>query len=87
MADSTVNDTLDRFDSLQQKLAQLDAMLNMSYGCAGEAFRNMNDALQDNYLWACSTLATECVDLVCTLYQADFKGKSAYMKEQEASHA
>lgn len=35
MADSTVNDTLDRFDLLQQKLAQLDAMLNMSYGCAG----------------------------------------------------
>lgn len=71
MADSTVNDTLDRFDLLQQKLAQLDAMLNMSYGCAGEAFRNMNDALQDNYLWACSTLATECVDLVCGISPAN----------------
>lgn len=87
MAESTVNDTLDRFDSLQQKLAQLDAMLTMSYGCAGEAFRNMSDALQENFLWACSDLASECVELVSVLDQADFKGESAYMKTPEIGRA
>lgn len=87
MADSTVNDTLDRFDSLQQKLAQLDAMLNMSYGCAGEAFRNMNDALQDNYLWACSTLATECVDLVCGLSLASVDSEGGCDGKKVVDHA
>ena len=70
MADLTVNDTIDRLDSLQQKLAQLEAMLMMSYGCAGETFRCMNDVLQDNYLWACSNLASECKDLVFGLSSA-----------------
>lgn len=87
MADLTVNDTIECLDSLQRKLAQLNAMLNMSYGCAGEAFRNMSDALQENFLWACSDLASECVELVSVLDQADFKGESAYMKTPEIGHA
>lgn len=60
MADSTVSDTLDRIDTLHKKLAQLEAMLHMTFGTAGDTFRAMSDSLQDNYLWACSTLTGEC---------------------------
>ena len=63
MSEQKATDTLDRIDLLNQKLAQLDAMLVMAYGEGGEVFRNMNDHLQDNYLWACSSLAADCKDL------------------------
>ena len=33
-------------------LAQAAAMVHMTFGNAGETFRNMNDDLQENYLWA-----------------------------------
>lgn len=87
MAESTVSDTLDRLDSLQQKLAQLDAMLHMAYGNAGEAFRGMNDDLQDKYIWACSTLAGECHQLADGLSLADFNPHSVLKQKPEASHA
>jgi hypothetical protein len=68
MAKSIVhgNET-ERLDVLTQKLAQLEAVLAMSYGDAGESFRNMNDDLQDNYLWSCGTLARECKELALSL--------------------
>lgn len=87
MADLTVNDTLDRLDALQQKLAQLDAMLHMAYGNAGETFRGMNDDLQDKYIWTCSTLAGECSELADGLSLADFKTDSVLKQTLEASHA
>lgn len=87
MADSTVNDTLDRLDSLQRKLAQLDAMLHMAYGHAGDTFRGMNDDLQDKYIWACSTLVGECSQLADGLSLADFKPHPVIKQKPEASHA
>lgn len=48
---------------LETRLSQLDAMLSVIYGAGGEAFRENNDTIQDNYLWACSVMATECKEL------------------------
>lgn len=87
MADLTVNDTLDRLDSLQQKLAHLDAMLLMTYGQAGETFRGMRDDVQDNFLWSCSVLASECHQLADGLSLADFNPRSVLKQKPEASHA
>ena len=38
---------------------KLHAMLDMTYGGAGEAFRDMADGLQDQFLWACGDLSTQ----------------------------
>ena len=54
-------------DTLTKKLAQLQAMLLMTYGEARESFSYMNDALQDNFLWACSDMADECLTLSRTV--------------------
>lgn len=87
MAEQTVPDTLDRLDSLNQKLAQLDAMLAMSYGTAGDSFRSMNESLQDNYLWACSTLARECKELACSLSPANVDSETSCAGSLEVAHA
>jgi hypothetical protein len=47
-------------DLLHAKLAHLEAMLMATYGESGEDFRGWNDTLQDNFMWACGDLATEC---------------------------
>ena len=44
--------TLDLLNTVQEALAHADAMVNMTYGGAGDAFREMNAALQDSFLWA-----------------------------------
>lgn len=41
------------------RLAQLSALLVMTYGVGGEAFRGMNNETQDGYMWACSSIADE----------------------------
>jgi hypothetical protein len=65
MATENVNDEQagDAFDTLTAKLAQLQAMLNMTYGNSAETFSAMNDKLRDSYLWACTALVDDCVDL------------------------
>jgi hypothetical protein len=52
---------------IEKKLAGLDAMLLMTWGVGGGTFGRVLDAsAQDNYLWACSELATEIRELfVC----------------------
>lgn len=87
MAVQTVSDTLDCIDSLNQKLAQLNAMLTMSYGEAGDAFRTMNGSLQDNFLWACSTLASECKELALGLSPASVDCRTVHADKQEIAHA
>lgn len=55
-----------RFDVgslLEEKLAQLDALLAVTYGEQGTSFRMHNESLQDNYMWCCSRLATEIREL------------------------
>lgn len=48
---------------LGAKLAQLSAMLHLVYGEGLERFNNMNDTIQDNYLWSCAMIADECKEL------------------------
>lgn len=43
---------------------KLDALLAYSYGESGEAFRNLNEDMQDAYLWTCSDMAGEIKRLV-----------------------
>ncbi|HRI91467.1 MAG TPA: hypothetical protein PLS93_07435 [Accumulibacter sp.] len=53
----------DLSDHLDTRLAHLSALLCMTYGEGGEAFRNHNNQIQDEYMWACSQLADECREL------------------------
>jgi hypothetical protein len=43
-------------DQMNMRIGQLKAMLAMTYGEPGESFRRMNAEIQDNYLWACTTM-------------------------------
>lgn len=61
--------SLDIADTLNAKLSQLTAMLAVTYGCGGPTFREFNDEIQDNYMWACSDLADECRELFSALDQ------------------
>lgn len=68
MANAIVyGNVIDRLEDLDQKLAQLDAILAMTHGDAGESFRNMSDDLQDNFLWTCRSLASACKELALGL--------------------
>ena len=58
---------LDLVDELDAKLTHLRAMLQQTYGGSGESFRNYNNHIQDNYMWACATLADECQVLLAGL--------------------
>lgn len=44
---------------LEARIAQLESLLMVTYGEGGEAFRGLNDDLQDGFMWACSYLASE----------------------------
>lgn len=50
-------------DQLSARLSQLSAMLIMTTGQGFEAFDSWNDEIKENYLWACSMLAKECLGL------------------------
>jgi hypothetical protein len=54
-------------DQLSARQVQLQSLLAMTYGDAGDAFRRLNPTLQDNYLWACSMMAREIGDLFAAL--------------------
>ena len=65
--DTVKQDVRDECNNLTRKLAQLKAMLFMTYGDAEEAFSGMNDELKDNFMWACSDIADECFALSETI--------------------
>jgi hypothetical protein len=46
--------------TLSAKLAQLKAMLCITYGCGAGTFQNLSVDIQENYMWACADLAAEC---------------------------
>lgn len=50
-------------DQIHCRIGQLEAQLVMTYGEQGEAFRNMSDALQDSYMWACGMAIREIQQL------------------------
>ncbi|MDX9843714.1 MAG: hypothetical protein RBT42_08145 [Aquabacterium sp.] len=47
--------------------AKLNALLAYTYGESGGAFRNMNDHLQDEYMWSCADMASELKALVAKI--------------------
>jgi hypothetical protein len=53
----------DVVDQLAARLAQLEALLSVTYGGEGAAFRGMSAELQDGFMWACSSLASEARQL------------------------
>ena len=79
MAESTVDQTVisasDTLDKLETKLAQLNAILNSIYGGGFESFQGLNDTLQENILWACGDLSSDCQRLASSLSPASVKYK------------
>jgi hypothetical protein len=68
MATQTVNqslssDDIENLDELSKKTAQLHALLHMTCGEGGEVFRRRSDEIQENYLWACSEIASSASKL------------------------
>lgn len=46
------------------RLAQLDAMLTVTFGDTGEVFRSsLSEDAQENYMWACNTMLSEVREL------------------------
>lgn len=58
---STKRDAIDHQDVVETKSRQLRALLFMTYGNTRESFAQMNDAVQDEYLWACADMADDIV--------------------------
>lgn len=65
------------FDDLYMAIAKAKAVSYMTYGDAGEAFRNMNDDAQDEYLWALSGLIVEASDALKRLEDEGREGRTA----------
>jgi hypothetical protein len=58
---------IDDLDALSENTAKLEALLTMTCGQAFDDFRNMNDRLMNDYLWACSGFAREAHRVACKL--------------------
>ncbi|WP_079433281.1 hypothetical protein [Zoogloea sp. LCSB751] len=50
-------------DQLTARQSQLQALLAMTHGNAGDVFRRMDASYQENYLWACAMIADEAREL------------------------
>lgn len=66
MATETLNPTA-AHDNLTAKLAQLKALLAMTFGGGAEAFNGLAEGVRDDYLWACSDLVGDCVNLTAAI--------------------
>lgn len=60
---------MDIRDQINCRMAQLEAKIAMTYGESGEAFRNLNDDLQDNFMWSCGMAIREIRQLWDLLWQ------------------
>lgn len=56
-----IADRIDIFDQMSAKILQLRSMLVLISGDGLDSFDSMSKELRENYLWACETLAGECV--------------------------
>ena len=61
MATDTLSaaDRTELLDTVNRLTAQLHALLHTTCGESGESFRNFNDEIQDNFMWACACLADD----------------------------
>ena len=53
---------VDAIDEAYSHVCKLEALLQNTYSECGPTFRNLNDATQDSYLWACADLAKSIKD-------------------------
>ncbi|WP_079433285.1 hypothetical protein [Zoogloea sp. LCSB751] len=73
-------DNLALTDQLTARQAQLQALLAMTHGNAGDTFRRMNVDQQEHYLWACAMIADEARELTNAIWmyrQADMPVRHA----------
>lgn len=63
--------SIETLDQLTAKTDKLAALLSLTYGTAGESFRNMADGVQDSVLWACAELADDCYALAVDVASAE----------------
>ncbi|RTL42129.1 MAG: hypothetical protein EKK49_01295 [Rhodocyclaceae bacterium] len=62
-------------DQLSARLAQLSALLAMTRGEQGKAFRLMNAQWQDSFMWACGMMAMEAQELFGILSCPEARGR------------
>jgi len=55
----TAASDLELRDFISERITKADALAAHTYGESGDSFRNLTDALQDNYLWALADLLRE----------------------------
>ena len=55
---------VDAIDNIQCPLLKAQALIAMTFGEPGEAFRDMGDDYQDRILWTISDLVTEATNAV-----------------------
>ena len=48
---------VDAIDLAYGQVTKLEALIQNTFGESGPTFRNLNDELQDAYMWACADLA------------------------------
>lgn len=60
------DEVTDLIEQAHTKSVHLHALLMTITGEGGKSFRRMNVTLQDNFIWACQSLAQEVTDLAET---------------------
>ena len=72
-----VNSSASRMDfrnSIDMRLAQLDAALAAIFGGGFDSFKCMHEKHQDNYLWMLHSMVEEVRDLMDSMDSAEAKG-------------
>ena len=67
MSTTNTSDRIDLMDQISVLSKKLHTLLCNTYGNSGESFRDLNDDLQDVYMWACADLAGELEKAVTAL--------------------
>lgn len=74
-------DALALTDQLTARQAQLQALLAMTHGNAGDVFRRMDVDGQENYLWACAMIAGELRELMEAIQTRWREERAVHIKE------
>ena len=67
MSTPEIRDLREEASKLSSKLAQLRALMEMTYCDARESFEGMSPKLRDDYMWACAAHCGECAELALQL--------------------
>ncbi len=67
-------DAIDAIDSAQAALLKAQALIAMTFGESGKAFRTMNDDYQERFLWAINDLVNEATSRVTAIAERGISG-------------